>query len=143
MSEMKKHVSKLPTWAKYTLYAVLGVAGAILLGLLFGNVTMWLWNWLMPKFFSLKTITFWEGIGLFLLARILFGFGGSGGGSGDHNSKKCKKHRNGETAEKKDWKDWEYYDDWWEEDGKTAFHEYAERMKTEPRENEEPKTEES
>ena len=141
MSELKKNVEKMPKWAKYTLYAILGIAGAFLLGLLFGHVTMWLWNWLMPKFFGLGTITFWEGIGLFLLARILFGFGGSSGGSGDNGPKKHKKHRNGEAAEKKDWKDWEYYDDWWEEDGKTAFHEYAERMKTDPCGKDDPKAE--
>ena len=77
MSNIKKHWDDVPNWAKYTLYAVLGIAGAFLLGLLFGNVIMWLWNWLMPKLFGLSTIGFWEGLGLFLLAKILFGFGGS------------------------------------------------------------------
>ncbi|NLI53299.1 MAG: hypothetical protein GX417_03145 [Clostridiales bacterium] len=129
MSDIKKNWDNVPNWAKYTLYTVLGLAGAFLLGLLFGNVIMWLWNWLMPSLFGLRTIGFWEGLGLFLLAHILLGFGGSSH-SGDGESKRCKKkHRNGGTAEKKDWKDWEYYDDWWEEDGKTAFHAYADRMK--------------
>ncbi len=132
MSEFKKNMDKMPNWAKYTLYTILGIAAAFLFCLLFGNVIMWLWNWLMPGLFGLRTIGFWEGLGLFLLAKILFGFGGSSHSeSGD--KKHCgKKHRNGEKAEKKDWKDWEYYDDWWEEDGKAAFHEYAEHMKKEP-----------
>ena len=52
MSELKENVGKLPVWAKYTLYGILGAAGAVLLGLLFGNIIMWLWNWLMPKFFG-------------------------------------------------------------------------------------------
>ena len=68
MDHMKTHWDKVPNWAKYTLYAILGIAGAFLLGLLFGNVIMWLWNWLMPKLFGLSTIGFWEGLGLFLLA---------------------------------------------------------------------------
>lgn len=142
MSEVKKNMDKMPKWAKYTLYGILGIAGAFLLGLLFGNVIMWLWNWLMPKFFGLSTIGFWEGLGLFLLARILFGFGSSS--HSDDSGKKCQKknHRHGEEADKKDWKDWEYYDDWWEEDGKTAFHEYADRMKQEPRAKEGAKAEE-
>jgi hypothetical protein len=134
MKEMKKRMDKMPNWAKYTLYTVLGIAGAFLLGLLFGNLIMWLWNWLMPSLFGLRTIGFWEGLGLFLLAKILFGFGGSSGsGDGDkkHHHGKRHHHHHGE-GEKRDWKDWEYYDDWWEEDGKTAFHAYAERMKKEP-----------
>ena len=132
MSELKKNVKKLPNWAKYTLYAIAGIAGAFLLGLLFGNVIMWLWNWLMPKFFGLSAITFWEGLGLFLLARILLGFGGSSH-SGDGEKKRCKKApRHDGEGEKKDWKDWEYYDDWWEEDGKAAFHAYAEQKKEQP-----------
>ena len=135
MREIKKNMDQMPTWAKYTLYTILGIAGAFLLGLLFGNVIMWLWNWLMPSLFGLRTIGFWEGLGLFLLAKILFGFGGSS--SSNEGDKKHHKHgkphhrHNGED-EKRDWKDWEYYDDWWEADGKTAFHAYAERMKKEP-----------
>jgi len=132
MSELKKNVNKMPIWLKYTLYTILGIAGAILLGLLFGNLIMWLWNWLMPSLFGLRVIGFWEGLGIFLLAKILFGFGGSSH-SGDGEKKQCKKkHHHGEHGEKKDWKDWEYYDDWWEEDGKEAFHAYAERMKQDP-----------
>jgi len=138
MDHMKTHWDKVPNWAKYTLYAVLGIAGAFLLGLLFGNVIMWLWNWLMPKLFGLPIIGFWEGLGLFLLAKILFGFGGSGS-SGSSCEGEKKHHRHGTPhhhhhgeGKTRDWRDWEYYDDWWEEDGKTAFHDYAERMKKEP-----------
>ncbi len=137
MSNIKKRWDDVPKWAKYTLYAVLGIAGAFLLGLLFGNLIMWLWNWMMPSLFGLRTIGFWEGLGLFLLAKILFGFGGSGSGSGEGDKKHHKhgkRHRHCDEDEKSNWKDWEYYDDWWEADGKTAFHSYAERMKKEPEE---------
>jgi len=137
MSNIKKHWDGVPNWAKYTLYAVLGIAGAFLLGLLFGNLIMWLWNWLMPSLFGLRTIGFWEGLGLFLLAKILFGFGGSSSsGEGEkkhkHDKRQYQHHWEGDKKHWKEWKDWEYYDDWWEEDGKTAFHAYAERMKKEP-----------
>ena len=140
MSELKKHVDKMPNWLKYTLYAILGVAGAFLMGLLFGNLIMWLWNWLMPSLFGLRTIGFWEGLGLFLLAKILFGFGGSSH-SGDDGGKHHKKHHHhGSKDESKDWKDWEYYDDWWEEDGKNAFHAYAEQKRPKHTDGETPKT---
>ena len=133
MTNLKKKMAGVPKWAKYTLYALLGLLGAFLMGLLFGNLIMWLWNWLMPSLFGLRAIGFWEGLGLFLLAKILFGFGGSSSGDGDkrHHHGKRYHHHHGE-GEKHDWKDWEYYDDWWEADGKTAFHAYAERMKKEP-----------
>ncbi|HML68887.1 MAG TPA: hypothetical protein PKA81_10880 [Clostridia bacterium] len=135
MDHIKKRWDKVPNWAKYTLYTVLGIAGAFLMGLLFGNLIMWLWNWLMPKLFGLPVIGFWEGLGLFLLAKILFGFGGSGS-SGDgekKHPKHGKRHHHYGEGETRDWKDWEYYDDWWEADGKEAFHAYAENIKKEPK----------
>lgn len=58
----------------------------VLFGWLFGEIIMHLWNWLMPAIFGLKTITFWQAIGLLILARILVG--GLGGGS---NNKKRKR----------------------------------------------------
>ena len=134
MRNFKNRWDNVPNWAKYTLYAVLGLAGAFLMGLLFGNVIMWLWNWLMPKLFGLPLIGFWEGLGLFLLAKILFGFGSSsssGEGEKKHPRRSKRRHHHSE-GEKRDWKDWEYYDDWWEADGKTSFHAYAENMKKEP-----------
>ncbi|NJO69618.1 MAG: hypothetical protein HC830_10330 [Bacteroidetes bacterium] len=41
----------------------------------FGFLTMALWNYLMPSIFNLPAITFWQAIGLLVLARILFGCG--------------------------------------------------------------------
>ncbi len=61
------------------------MAGALVIipGLLFLGtwVTMLLWNMLMPVIFGLTVITFWQALGLFVLARILFG-GPPGGGHG-------------------------------------------------------------
>jgi predicted Fe-S protein YdhL (DUF1289 family) len=49
----------------------------------FGEIVMHLWNWLAPALFGWHTITFWQGLGLLLLCRILFGgWGGRGGGRG-------------------------------------------------------------
>lgn len=44
--------------------AVAGVLGWIVLSL---------WNWLMPAVFGLGTVTFWQALGLLVLARILIG----------------------------------------------------------------------
>jgi hypothetical protein len=38
-----------------------------------GEVVMHLWNWLLPPLFGWRQITFWQGLGLLVLCRILFG----------------------------------------------------------------------
>ncbi len=46
----------------------------IALGLvLLGYVTMLLWNALLPDLFNISAITFWQALGLLVLARLLFG----------------------------------------------------------------------
>lgn len=39
----------------------------------FGFVTMWLWNWLMPTIFGVPAIRFGQALGLLVLSRILLG----------------------------------------------------------------------
>ncbi len=39
----------------------------------FSFAVMLLWNWLMPAIFGLITISFWQAMGLLVLARILIG----------------------------------------------------------------------
>jgi hypothetical protein len=62
------------------------VALVILAFFLFGYVTMYLWNWIMPFLFHLPTIDFKMAIGLVILSKILFGGmrmrGGGGWGRG-------------------------------------------------------------
>ncbi len=58
----------------------------VLFGWLFGEIVMHLWNWLMPALFGLKLITFWQALGLLVLARILVG--GLGGGSSNNRQRK-------------------------------------------------------
>jgi len=45
----------------------------IVASVLLGFVIEYLWNWLMPGIFGLRTITYWQAVGLFLLAKILLG----------------------------------------------------------------------
>ena len=48
-----------------------------------GEVVRRLWNWLLPALFSVPEITFWQALGLLVLARILVGgFGGRGSHDG-------------------------------------------------------------
>jgi hypothetical protein len=44
-------------------------------------VVMQLWNNLLPGILHVGVITFWQAMGIFVLCKILFGFGGKGGGA--------------------------------------------------------------
>jgi len=58
----------------HRLWKVLKIAALIVVaGFVFGFVIMQLWNWLMPAIFGLHRITFWQGLGLLVLGKILFG----------------------------------------------------------------------
>lgn len=77
IEKRNKHMNK---GVKIAMWIVFGAA----LIALFGFITMYLWNWLMPKIFGLPTLTITETFGLLLLAKILFGFGGKGGNGAQH-----------------------------------------------------------
>ena len=61
-------------WIFFAPLAVLGLAvlvsAVVFVG---GEVVQHLWNWLMPPIFGVRQITFWQGFGLLVLCRILFG----------------------------------------------------------------------
>ena len=56
------------------------LAIALVALLVAGAVSSALWNALMPSIFGLRTITFWQALGLLLLGRLFFG--GFRGGPG-------------------------------------------------------------
>jgi hypothetical protein len=68
-------MSKVVKIIKWTVVCVLFV-------LLFGYITMMLWNWLIPHMFNGPEITFIQALGILLLSKILFG--GWGGRCGTH-----------------------------------------------------------
>ncbi len=67
-----------------------GILGVGFITLLIFSV-MWLWNWLMPDIFGLKTINFWKAAGLMALSFILFKSWGSGK-SEKRSERKRKRH---------------------------------------------------
>ncbi|PKD20702.1 hypothetical protein APR41_13600 [Salegentibacter salinarum] len=45
--------------------------------LLVTAIVMWLWNAILPEVLEVKTITYWQAMGILVLSKILFGgFGG-------------------------------------------------------------------
>ena len=109
-------------------WVVLAIIGITALIILFGFVFMWLWNWLMPEIFGLGVITFWQGVGLILIAKILFGGMGNSGSS----SKKSKRKRRKEKCDQDDdnFNKWKHYAKYWEEEGDAAYKNYVNRMET-------------
>lgn len=51
---------------------LLAAFGFTLYAILVALPVMWLWNWLVPELFGLKSITFWQAFGLLVLCGSLF-----------------------------------------------------------------------
>lgn len=101
--------------------------------LLANYVLMRLWNWLMPDLFGLGLIDYWQALGILVLAKIIFGFGG--GDSRKSSSK--KKHKNHFRKKEKcgslrrDFSEWQLYDEFWDAEGESAFQAYVEKRNNE------------
>lgn len=129
MGSIKENWINTPQWVKIICYVFLGIAAVTAFGFVFGFLIKLLWNWLMPELFGLKEISYWQGIGIFVLARIIFGsFGGNNGSSKAKNSKKKIKGSCNEDEETNDkYHSARNYDDWWETEGKKAFDDYVDK----------------
>ncbi len=102
--------------------------GAILIAgliVLVGFVVMWLWNWLMPEIFGLPTLTYWQAVGLLLLAKLFFGFGMGGDSSSSDEDFDCSTDK---KKKKKDFSKWKYYDKYWKEEGDKAYNAYLKKL---------------
>ncbi|OIQ39125.1 MAG: hypothetical protein BM563_04755 [Bacteroidetes bacterium MedPE-SWsnd-G1] len=118
--------SKKPFEVFFTgLFIAVAIVGFIAL---FGYVTMRLWNWLMPEIFDLTTITYWQAIGLLILAK--FFFGGLGSERGSKKKKKTKDYCNDDKP-KRDFSKWKLYDKFWEEEGNEAFNSFVKKERGE------------
>jgi hypothetical protein len=58
---------------RWIFLAPLAILAMLLFIVIGGEVVMKLWNWLLPPLFGWRQITFWQGLGLLALCRILFG----------------------------------------------------------------------
>lgn len=105
-----------------------GLFMVIIFALIFGFLLKLLWNATIVELFGLPAITYWQAIGLFILAKFLFGFGF--GGQHHHYNDRKKQHER--------WKEWcsskpegtsEQNDDemlqkYWQEEGRQAYDAY-------------------
>ncbi|MDC6387760.1 hypothetical protein PP182_03650 [Maribacter sp. PR1] len=119
---VKKSVKK---GVKIFFFILLGIAIAFLVG----YIVMRLWNWLMPHLFGLPQVTYWEAVGVLILAKIIFGFGGGGSHDNKKKSKKKEFFTNRCKSMRRDFSDWDHYDEFWKEEGEQAYKNYVERIK--------------
>ncbi|TYA71549.1 hypothetical protein [Seonamhaeicola marinus] len=122
MSNYFKHKMRGKSPGEIVGMIIFGGIFIIGLAILFGFIIMWLWNWLMPMIFGLTTLTFWQAVGVFILAKILLG----GCNFGDSSSKKSKSSRKDKDCKGEFYK-WKHYDDFWKEEGNQAYEAYIER----------------
>lgn len=124
---MKNHSDMCISRGKVIVIHVLaGMMMALVFGLIFGYFVMLLWNGLLPDIFGLKEITYWQGVGLVIMFRLLFG--SHGYHRQEHGSKKYHARKagylQGSNSDKND-----YYNSWWEKEGESAFRQYVEKAK--------------
>jgi len=124
---------KIKKIVKVIFIVIFGAIAIVALALLFGYVVMLLWNWLIPAIFGLGVISFWQAVGIVILAKLLFGgFGGGSGRSGRRkkNLEKRLKHRLREKCSETGIKEWRMYDEYWAEEGKAAYQAFIARRQT-------------
>ena len=105
----------------------LGLLLSGLFGLGFGFFVMMLWNNLLPDIWGWKEITFWQGVGLVILTRLLFGSHGyqketkqTGAG--------CQAPFAEERVNDNNKNNDHYYEQGWEEEGEASLEEYTKKM---------------
>ncbi len=124
---------------RVVLMALGGVVLAGVLGLVLGVLVQWLWNALLVKLLALPAITYWQAVGLFILAKLLFGgIGHAGPRHGFHRPW----HRNWgwHGGGREEWGcggGGELFERFWEDEGRKAFDAYVAKMRTEGQERRE------
>ncbi|HOP27752.1 MAG TPA: hypothetical protein PKX02_11205, partial [Candidatus Sabulitectum sp.] len=104
--------------AKVAGLVILGIIAAAALAIVFGLAIQWLWNQLMPPIFGLPEVSYWQAVGLVVLAHILFGHH-------NHSHDSSKKSRRAsvcggtkETIKEGDEtfiKDWDSFREFWKD----------------------------
>src|SRR5438105_15837915 len=70
-----------PRGIQWLWMAPLAIVAGIVFIIVGSEIVLHLWNWLLPSLFGLRTITFWQALGILVLSRILFGGCGFRGAS--------------------------------------------------------------
>ena len=94
----------------------------------------------MPAIFGLGKIGYWQGFGLVLMGRLLFGTFGHHPRHGRRFGHHRRHNWHWDEEEWKiggSWRNWDHYDDWWHEEGRAAFARYVEKKNGNGKDDEE------
>jgi hypothetical protein len=85
---------------------------------------MLLWNHVLAAVWDIPSVTFWQALGLFVLAKLFFGFGGGGAQPrGPEAHKKHRRRRGAETTDEPPETDG-VFQQYWRDEGKQAYEAY-------------------
>lgn len=114
----------------------------IFVGLAFslGMILMLLWNTLMPKIFGVSEITYFQGVGLLILSKLLLGGVSMKSGGNQSISQAQMKSAFKEALTEAKQADSPYddtdeadqvYEQWWQDEGEAYFDKYMNTLKNE------------
>jgi hypothetical protein len=127
---MRVHGKEFKMTGRHIVLHILGgMVMAVVFGVLFGYFVMLLWNNLLPDLFGMKQITYWQGLGLVILARLLFG--SHGFCNRGRHSGRFRRHKEGHLSCCGIGSDNAQKEIWWENEGRFAFQEYLKSSKIE------------
>jgi hypothetical protein len=121
----EKHISPRKA-QKIFMYTIAGLGAAVLLCLFLGLFVQLLWNVTIAAAFELPAIGFWQAIGLFILAKLFFGFGSAGSGKQFRFKRRSRKARDPESTPVDD----ESFQTYWKEEGKEAYETFKSAQET-------------
>ncbi|MCB1691251.1 MAG: hypothetical protein KDI19_00725 [Pseudomonadales bacterium] len=101
---------------KVFFWGTIGAIAAIVLFVVFGFFVKVLWNNTIAEIFEVNAITFWQAVGIFILAKLLFGFG-SGSARGFRRGSRRRHGRHAPPNPDDD----DAFRQYWESEGKVAY----------------------
>ncbi len=108
----------------------IGIVGIVVFAVVFGLLVRWLWNAVASPVLGLRQITYWQALGLTILARLLFG------GLGFNGAQSRARRRSRQRPAAEDGAGVEPtpagpgpsdYERYWREEGQAAFAAYLQR----------------
>ncbi len=106
-------------------FVLLGLVTVTALAAIFGLAVQWLWNTLMPEVFNLPEVSYWQAVGLFVLAHILFGSHSSYSGNNRSGHSRGEKHVH--INDDGQHHNYDSLGAFWKEYGREAFNEWLSR----------------
>jgi hypothetical protein len=120
-------------------WVFVGVVVACFFALIFGLLVQWLWGVTLAPLFNLPRLTYWQAVGLIILAKLLFGGVGHPHKDSDHSFRHKKWHdrfegfhrKNDFSSDRKNsnMENGEYYREFWEKEGKKAFEDFLDKRR--------------